>query len=89
MLIRFVLCSVLCIALALRSDPRTNVGEKIRELIVAKRDQTERKKLFSILGLARILYSVAMVSDTGCVEAKNKLWKRVAPRSYDVSASLR
>ena len=35
---------------ALRSDPRTNVGEKIRELTVAKRDQTGRAELVSILG---------------------------------------
>ncbi|HEU4795823.1 MAG TPA: SpoIID/LytB domain-containing protein, partial [Pyrinomonadaceae bacterium] len=35
---------------ALRSDPRTNVGEKIRELTVAKRDQTGRAELVSIVG---------------------------------------
>jgi stage II sporulation protein D len=35
---------------ALRSDPRTNVGEKIRELTVAKRDQTGRAELVSIAG---------------------------------------
>ena len=35
---------------ALRSDPRTNVGEEIRELTVAKRDQTGRAELVSIVG---------------------------------------
>jgi stage II sporulation protein D len=35
---------------ALRSDPRTNVGEKILELTVAKRDQTGRAELVSIAG---------------------------------------
>jgi stage II sporulation protein D len=35
---------------ALRSDPRTNVGEKIRELTVAKRDQTGRAEVVSIVG---------------------------------------
>ena len=35
---------------ALRSDPRTNVGEEIRELTVARRDQTGRAELVSIVG---------------------------------------
>ena len=35
---------------ALRSDPRTNVGENIRELTVAKRDPTGRAELVSIVG---------------------------------------
>ena len=35
---------------ASRSDPRTNVGEKIRELTVAKRDQTERAVCSTWLG---------------------------------------
>jgi stage II sporulation protein D len=38
---------------AVRSDPRTNVGEKIRELTVAKRDQTGRAELVSIVGSQR------------------------------------
>ncbi|HKS09350.1 MAG TPA: SpoIID/LytB domain-containing protein [Pyrinomonadaceae bacterium] len=35
---------------ALRSDPRTDVGETIRELIVSRRDQTGRAELVSITG---------------------------------------
>ena len=35
---------------ALRSDPRTDVGQKIRELSVARRDQTGRAELVSITG---------------------------------------
>ena len=35
---------------ALRSDPRTDVGETIRELIVSRRDQTGRAELISITG---------------------------------------
>jgi stage II sporulation protein D (peptidoglycan lytic transglycosylase) len=35
---------------ALRSDPRTDVGETIRELNVAKRDETGRAELVSIAG---------------------------------------
>lgn len=35
---------------ALRSDPRTEVGETIRELIVSRRDQTGRAELVSITG---------------------------------------
>lgn len=37
-------------AAALRSDPRTDVGETIRELIVSRRDQTGRAELISITG---------------------------------------
>ncbi|HEX5834210.1 MAG TPA: hypothetical protein VFY34_10170 [Pyrinomonadaceae bacterium] len=35
---------------ALRSDPRTDVGEIIQELIVSRRDQTGRAELVSITG---------------------------------------
>jgi stage II sporulation protein D len=35
---------------ALRSDPRTDVGETIRELTVARRDKTGRAELVSIVG---------------------------------------
>lgn len=35
---------------ALRSDPRTDVGETIRELNVAKRDETGRAELVSLVG---------------------------------------
>jgi stage II sporulation protein D len=38
------------LAAALRSDPRTDVGETIRELIVSQRDQTGRAQLVSITG---------------------------------------
>jgi stage II sporulation protein D len=38
------------LATALRSDPRTDVGETIRELIVSRRDQTGRAELVSITG---------------------------------------
>lgn len=38
------------LANALRSDPRTDVGEKIRELTVTRRDQTGRAELVSISG---------------------------------------
>jgi stage II sporulation protein D len=37
-------------AAALRSDPRTDVGETIRELIVSRRDQTGRAAVVSITG---------------------------------------
>lgn len=36
--------------MALRSDPRTNVGETIRDLSVAKQDETGRAELISIAG---------------------------------------
>jgi stage II sporulation protein D len=45
------------LATALRSDQRTNVGETIRELSVAKRDQTGRAELISILGEQKRLIS--------------------------------
>jgi SpoIID/LytB domain protein len=38
------------LAHALRSDPRTDVGETIRELSVAREDQTGRAELISIVG---------------------------------------
>src|SRR5215213_3842615 len=40
-------------AAALRSDPRTDVGETIRELTVSRRDETGRAELVSILGKQR------------------------------------
>ncbi len=42
---------------ALRSDPRTDVGETIRELTVAKRDETGRAELVSIVGKHKRLIS--------------------------------
>ena len=42
---------------ALRSDPRTDVGETIRELSVAKRDQTGRAELVSLFGSQKRLIS--------------------------------
>lgn len=45
------------LAAALRSDPRTDVGETIRELNVAKRDQTGRAELVSITGRRKLAIS--------------------------------
>jgi stage II sporulation protein D len=45
------------LATALRSDTRTDVGENIRELTVAKRDQTGRAELISITGAEKRVIS--------------------------------
>ena len=64
MLIRVLTVVLICasippdrLAAALRSDPRTDVGETIRELIVSRRDQTGRAELVSITGMQKRVIS--------------------------------